>query len=73
MRIAVQNAFDVSNFAFQAFNLLATKIDITDRNLRVGFQPVQKLPKPDQIGIDGRLNHASNDTGSWANEKKLST
>jgi len=67
--ITVQNAFNVSDFAFQAFDLLAAKIDIADRNLRIGFQPVQKLPETDQVCIDGRLNHISNDSGLPASEK----
>jgi hypothetical protein len=67
--ITVQNAFNVSDFAFQAFDLPAAKIDIADRNLRIGFQPVQKLPETDQICIDIRLNHTSNDSGSPASEK----
>jgi hypothetical protein len=67
--IAVQNAFDVSDFAFQAFDLLAVKVNIADRNLRIGFQPGQKLPETDQVCIDGRLNHTSNDSGLPASEK----
>jgi hypothetical protein len=69
MGITVQNAFNVSDFAFQAFDLLAAKINIADRNLRIGLQPGQKLPETDQVCIDGSLNHTSNDSGLPAGEK----
>jgi hypothetical protein len=58
-----------SDFAFQGFDLLTVKINIADRNLRIGFQPGQKLPEADQVCIDGRLKHTSNDSGLPASEK----
>jgi uncharacterized protein with von Willebrand factor type A (vWA) domain len=67
--ITVQNAFNVSDFALQGFDLLTAKINIADRNLRIGFQPGQKLPEADQVCIDGRLKHTSNDSGLPASEK----
>jgi hypothetical protein len=67
--ITVQNAFNVSDFALQGFDLLTAKINIADRNLRIGFQPGQKLPEADQVCIDGRLKHTSNDSGMPASEK----
>src|SRR4029453_8478062 len=58
-----------SDFAFQGFDLLTVKINIADRNLRIGFQPGQKLPEADQVCIDGRLKNTSNDSGLPASEK----
>jgi hypothetical protein len=55
---AVQNPFDIGNFALQLRNFLAAKIDVADRNLRIDLQSLEKLPQAQQVDIEGRFDHA---------------
>lgn len=67
------DVLEIGNLVLQHFYFTAINVDISDGDLRVGFQLPQKLPEPNQIGLGWCLDHAPIVGRALLKEKELST
>ena len=63
------DAFEIGDLVLQFFDLVTNLCS----GLRVGFQPFQKLPEPNEVGFSGRSHHKADRSRSVRHEKWFST